>query len=295
MLLRHSTIYMFPLDGGGAGFRSSILPPQQADKTARFKRWLDLFFIKNGYFRVTNKGYDELTQQTLRRNLEFGEPACNRTGELRLDPMRPMTNGEIREAINIEIGRLVADGKTEELYDQGIINRPERLSWKDHEMRKTTIKELYLTLGKDKKEISKHDFYEYGLRGLLKGRYSDSPYLALVEAGYAYSFEELMEHANHSRFGTDKIYPWELTRVPFMWSDKEIRVATVKWLVWTTGKNARDISGNDFSTNGLDGLLDHHYMGSPYMAVLEAGLVTEADEEHMRSRGQYGHEGRITV
>ncbi|MDO8554354.1 MAG: hypothetical protein Q7S22_06090, partial [Candidatus Micrarchaeota archaeon] len=108
-----------------------------------------------------------------------------------------------------------------------------------------------------------------------------SPYLALIEAGYAYSLDEVKEHGKTGKFKTDKIYPWEITKTPGVYDNKEIRIAATKWLVLKSGKQPREVTGYDFDNGSL--ICRPEYNGSHYLALLEAGLVTQKDEAYMRS------------
>ncbi|MBS3067933.1 hypothetical protein J4450_04480, partial [Candidatus Micrarchaeota archaeon] len=130
------------------------------------------------------------------------------------------------------------------------------------------------------REITKDDFRSSGLEGLVAGRYKGSNYKVLVEAGYAYSEDEIKEHAK-TGFKTDKIYPWEMNHARVYYK-RGIRIASIRWLIWRLKKKAREITFNDFNNNGLGGLMPY-YKSSPYEALLEAGLVTPADEAYMRS------------
>src|SRR3989338_7356496 len=61
------------------------------------------------------------------------------------------------------------------------------------------------------------------------------------------------------------------------------RVEVIQKLIEVLGKSPREIIGDDFNNNGLSGLLVGYYKSSPYEALFEAGLVTQADEAYMRS------------
>ena len=143
---------------------------------------------------------------------------------------------------------------------------------------------LVQKLGKSPMDISAEDFISNRLAGMLFHYYQNSPYEAFVDVGYAYSIKEFLEHAKTGNFQSSKIYPWEMAVTPAdIYKLKENRVAAVKWLSWKLKKDPRGIIGKDFESNSLAGLLVHHYNNSPYEAILEAGLVTPADEGYMRS------------
>ena len=172
--------------------------------------------------------------------------------------------------------------KTNNIYPWEMNNAPQL--YKNKEIRIAATKWLLWKLNKDPKEITANDFNNNGLGGLLvRVEYKSSPYLALVEAGYAYSLEEILDHARTGEFKIDKLYPWEMNNVR-IYHDKEIRISATKWLVWKLNKDPREIIEDDFNNNRLGGLLNHHYKNSPYLALVEAGLVTEADEDYMRKR-----------
>ncbi len=364
-------------DGGGRYKpRLSLvpLPPDQINKSKEFKRWLALFFIEKGRYKITDKGYRELAPQIVRSDTHFREGTPAKERSTKVEITRPLTKSEIKEAVARKVEEMLREGKAEELYNKGYLIH--KSNWQLKETRITVIKKLleflerkpteiiandfnnnglggllvrreyksspYLALveagyaysldeikeqngefktsklypwelfapmklyeneknrtsatkwlvwklNKDPKEINGDDFHNNGLGGLLK-HYKNSPYLALVEAGYAYSIDEIKEHARKMQFGTDKIYPWEMVSAPHGFYEKtENRIAVTKWLVWKLNKEPKEIAQDDFNNNGLSGLISHHYKGSPYLALLEASLVTPADETYMRERGYFGN------
>ncbi len=114
------------------------------------------------------------------------------------------------------------------------------------------------------RDVFIEDFSSHGLGGLID-HYSRTPYLAVKEA-----YPEL------------NIQPWEMIITPAnIFDSKENRVAATRWLVKGLGKEPREMIQRDFASNGLAGLMNH-YNDSPYEAMLEAGLVTPADETYMR-------------
>ena len=297
------------------------IPSEQIDKSAQFKRWLALFFIEKGKYKITEKGYEELAPQEQRQNLEFGEPVSDRKREPRMEERRSLTRKEIREAVARKVEEMLGEGRAGGLYNNEYIIH--KSDWQSKEVRVTVIKKLLEFLGVSPERLDKlreeldqlilqsareeptdtkrmqeilveirsnlerirklsfNDFRYYGASGLLK-HYKNSPHLALVEAVYAYSLDEIKEQ--NGQFGTDKIYPWEMNKVGNeFWYDKEIRIAACKWLIWKLGKQPKEITQDDFKNNGLGGLLNY-YKGSPYLALVEVGLVRQTDEAYMRER-----------
>ncbi len=254
----------------------------QRRRQLEFKEWLTLFFIGKGYYRVTSNAYEELADNRLRQTTELMEDQSTKERSTRTELMRKSTKAEIKENVRRKIAEIIVEKGAESLYKQRYVDRQTRFDWSDISIRTEVTKKLLQILGKEPKEITQNDFNENGLNGLL-GRYKNSPYLALVEAGYAYSLEEIEEHANKMEFKTEKIYPWEMDKSPYVYGQEKIRIAATKWLVWKLGKEPKEITTDDFNDNGLSGLLVGYYNCSPYDALFDAGLVTSADEAYMRS------------
>ena len=153
----------------------------------------------------------------------------------------------------------------------------------DAETRASATLWLIWKTGKDPRELTQDDFVDNGLSGLVQ-IYRGSPYEALAEAGKAHKRSEIASHSAEGRFDPGKIYPWQMNNVR-IYEGLEMRAAAVRWLQKKIAKDARDITTDDFIRAGLQGLLAMHYGGSPYLAVLEAGLVEAKDEEYMRRHG----------
>src|SRR3989338_1269688 len=296
----------------------------QIEKSAEFKRRLALFFIEIGRYKITDKGYEELAPVVFRQNLEFGEPVSDRVREPRLESKRPLTPKEIKETVAAKVEEMIREGKTEELLHEariiykadwkekrtrikvikklleflgaspvrldGLREELSELILKSAREEKTDTKRMQEVLEEIQRnlervrKITKDDFINNELDGLLISHYKNSPHSALVEAGYAYSENEIKEHARTGEFGTDKIYPWEHNQtVHKFYKKSEIRVAAIEWLIWRLKKDPKEINTDDFRNNGLSGLLNH-YNGSPYAALLEAGYAYSEDEilEHAK-------------
>ncbi len=255
------------------------------DRSLEFKRWLALFFIEQGRYKITEKGYGELAPQIVRSDTHFGEHDSARERSLRLDLVRPLTRPEIREAVAAKIEEMIREGKAEELYNKGLIDRLFHLDWQNKEVRVVVIKKLLEFLGKDSRDVITHDFYNNRLSGLLVGHYNSSLYLALVEAGYAYSEDETLQHAKTGEFKTDRLYPWEMKKAPARYYYTQIRISATKWLLWKLKKDPKEMTYDDFHNNGLGGLLSVHYNNSPYLALVEAGYAYSLDEilEHAKT------------
>ena len=69
---------------------------------------------------------------------------------------------------------------------------------------------------------------------------------------------------------------WEVGTVPGgHWTIEINRVTAIRWLVKKTRKRPEEIIKEDFSINGLGGLLHNRYRNSPYLALTEASVLPE--------------------
>ncbi len=117
--------------------------------------------------------------------------------------------------------------------------------WKKKENRVAAIKRLVEKLGKPPNEITRRDFKENKLAGVLN-YYSGSPFEALKAAGY-------------------DIKEYEMDKVPMGYWEKEgNRVAAIKRLVESLGKPLNEITVGDFYENKLGGLITSYYSDSPF-------------------------------
>jgi len=235
-----------------------------------FKRWLALYFIDKGNWKITDKAVEELGQDaTPRQTMEFGEMYGDREREERIEYDVELSKKERKKIAHMKIAGMIDDGKAEELYSNGYITDSRTRSWKNKTTRITVLRKLVEILDKDPRDLTVKDFRCNKLASLLWQYYRNFRYEAVKE-----SFPEM------------DIKPWEMAVISRgLYDEKENRIATVKWLVGKLGKNPIDLKWEDFRNNGLASLLHNHYNSSPYEAVKEAGLVTEADENYMRRRG----------
>lgn len=148
--------------------------------------------------------------------------------------------------------------------------------WKDPAVCAGAVRFLVdFVLAKDPREVTREDFNKNRLRGLLSGPFT-GVYAALKAARY-------------------DVQPWEVAKNPnTLFKDREMRVRASRWLAdkvkRESGRKPREITCEDFEAHGLKSLLTHHYNDSPYEALLDAGLVTQADEAYMRSKN-HGRNG----
>ncbi len=142
------------------------------------------------------------------------------------------------------------------------------------QMRICALNWLLQKSGKKPSKLSREDFLNNSLGGLIDHNYYGSPYKALVESGYAYTNQEVLEMNNIFDLSAKKIYPWELSITPKnLFDSKEMRICAVNWLLQKSGKKPSEVSQEDFRNNSLGGLIDHNYYGSPYKALVESGYA----------------------
>jgi len=267
--------------------------------SARFQKWLGLFFIERGNYKITNRGYEELSASLRRMDTAFGESCSDRERSGKEEVIRALSKKESRVAVNEMVSRMLGEGKAEELYTKGQITY--MADWTDRRTRILVIKKLVETLGKNLRTFTKKEFRDNRLGGMLLAYYADSPYRAFVEAGYAYTLEQTLEHARTGEFQTEKIYPWEMKKAAIDYNDVENRVAAIMWHVWKLSKKVikviedvykvgveiQDSEQKDFEDNGLMGLLVRpEYNSSHYLAFVEAGLAYSVKDslEHAAKR-----------
>ena len=151
------------------GLRSRLLSPDQINRHAQFKRWLELFFIQRGYYKITDKAYGELGRESelqQRKTTELMEPASSKEKSTRSEMLRRITTPEIKEIVRKRIAEIISNQGAEELYDKGYIQRAYFIGWKkDQAVRIAVVKELVKFLGNDAREITKNDFQNNGLGG----------------------------------------------------------------------------------------------------------------------------------
>ena len=236
--------------------------PGKLDKTAEFRRWLSIFLMEHGQYKITKSGYDELA------------------------PERGMSKKSARAVVVEKVNALIREGKASELFDKGHATRRWHADWSDHPARVAVLKK-FVEGFEDPKKMEWAEFCVAGLSGILGRYYENTPYRAFVDMCIAYPETEFLKHAE-TGFETGKIYPWEMKTTPANLFDKaEHRAAAVKWLLWKTSKGPLEIGIDDFMKNGLAVLIEAKYHHSIYVALAEAGLAYSSQEmiaqSHSRS------------
>ena len=225
-----------------------------ARKSAEFKRWLALYFIEKGNWKLADKAIEEFGHDaTPKQTMEFAEVCSDREREERTQYRVGLTAKEKKKITHMKVADMIDEGKAEELYDNGYITDIRTRNWKDESNRITVTKKLVEVLNKDPRDLTRGDFEKNGLSALMPFC-KNSPYKAVKE-----TFPEL------------DIKQWEMIQTPHgFYKKKENRIVAVKWLVKKLKKDPGDIIQREFNNNRLAGLIQVYYNGSPHEAVKEA-------------------------
>ncbi|MFH0737078.1 MAG: hypothetical protein V1827_00815 [Candidatus Micrarchaeota archaeon] len=247
--------------GPGRIFRNR---PVLADADpAKFRGWLSVFFAERGHYSVSNRAIGAFAPPIQSEKARAGA----------------------KERARATIDALLQEGKAQELLQGGYI-KPSK-SWAIREDRVAAVRAFVDFRDGRIRDLQRKDFYDNGLRGLL-ARYHESPYAALVEAGYAHSYQEAIEHAGSGAFDERRIYPWEMGRTPYIFEDPGLCRAAVIWLLCRCkGKQPTELTEKDFESHGLRGLtarFDHPV----YEALVMAGIAFSPGEiEVQQLRGDF--------
>jgi len=171
------------------------------------------------------------------------------------------------------------------------VNKVENGFYNNPKVRVAAIKWLIWKTGKKPDEINTNDFHLNGLDCIRK-HYLGSVYRALVEAGFAYSMEETNQHSVNFKFGSEKLYPWELTSSEKKSAlSQDLRTAAMRWLLHKSGKEAKEITFRDLRQNKVGKLLRmaklkfHDYL-------VETGYVYSEKEIRLHVRNTVFHKDK---
>lgn len=131
--------------------------------------------------------------------------------------------------------------------------------WEIKENRCSAIKwliseELQLSVEELKEQLTINLFTQNGLGGVIANYYDNNPFKAIEEAY------------------PNELNPWDI-RVPCgYWNDDNNKIGAIKWLIEEKLKLSNEelkekLSVSIFEENKLNGLLKHHFKGSPYLAI----------------------------
>jgi hypothetical protein len=232
-------------------------------ETGTFKHKLAVFFVERDCFSVTKKAIEQ-----------FREPGEEHFGKHKLKAL-----------VRARIANYIKDGVAGDLFLVCGYIRPNP-DWKRKSHRVDALNSYMEFSGKGAKDVIKDDFDDNGMRGLLANT-KNSLYEALVESGHAYSIDAVSKHSMAKKFWSFKIYPWQMSRAPPVFHDKDVRVAAVRWMVLDVTihqkKEIKNINADDFAEHGLRRLL-YHTESCHYAALAEAGYAFTFDEVHEHSR-----------
>ena len=249
-------------------FRKLGIPMfNEEEKKLSFKHRIAKFFIEHGNYRITQKAelLPEVQEKlkNLGRTISFEQKdiISNRDkDENSIEGIASITPKEKKRIIADTVADLIDEGKWQSLLERtAILAGAPRSYWDDEINRTFWVKELVAHLNKDPRNLSEDNFNDNGLRSILR-HCNESVFIAVTEA-----------------YPEKNIKAWEMARSPSgFFEAAQNRIVAVKWLCETKlakggkPKDPRDLIGDDFYNNRLNGLLDYHYGFSPFKAVSEA-------------------------
>lgn len=243
--------------------------------TKIYEFWAKMGWLKKGDVGVVS--YNNLGQGRWAENPENRRMAIRFLVEnvLGKDPRKVRYADFQYNLLSYVVGKFYQGSPYAAIYDA----YPEEriMPWEMHftpknffELKKNRVKAtrwLVRLAGKDPRDIICRDFEANGLVGLIDF-YGKSPHKAVSEA-----------------FPLQHIMPWEMSVTPNgFYKSRTNRVAAIRWLMERLPKEGKEVVQQDFIDNRLRGLLFNYYNGSPYAALLDAGIVAHEDELYMKRR-----------
>ena len=240
------------------GFSGSPFKAIDAAYPGKFNEWDFSSTQKNFWANDENK--IRATKWLIEEKLKFNDYDIknNLTSELfdkhGLKGMLKLYNGSPYAAVNAAYPNRFHPwefAKTPYGFYDNEKNRLDALRWLIEEKLKLTDDEI-------KEKVSLNFFKEHSLGGLVSIRFNGSPYAAL-NALYPGKFKQ-----------------WELKQACLgLWQERENRVEAIRWLVeeklqLTPCELKKTLSKKIFVDNGLEGLLNGSYNGSPVEAIKDA-------------------------
>jgi hypothetical protein len=213
------------------------------------------------------------------------------------DALLELTHGEFEKGVPQAVDKAYKEDHVLALLDAGLITasmalqmrsriKPSRARFNTDAKRFTALENFIMGCGKLPHELGVKDFETADLLPLFPSARNRSPY-ALFQAAHNY-FLSRTEPEGRAKAAKYNFKAWQMKYQPKHIFDKRVdRIAAMEWIVELArkelGKEPRELTFMDFKKYNLDNLLRSHYNHSPYEALLDADLVTPADEQYMRS------------
>lgn len=164
---------------------------------------------------------------------------------------------KIYEMKAVEVYELILAGKYITRFPRGFWQRPEALDNAKECVRYLIDDYLKLSDKEVTEKLSISFFKKYKLSGMLTCCFNNSPYEAILNA-----------------YG-DKFKPWEFNCIKMNYWNDETTKEAIKWIIeerleLTEDKLKEELSQELFFKNGLTGLLNNKFNGSPIKAINHA-------------------------
>jgi len=236
-----------------------------------FMRWLDLLFIKKGYYKVTDFGLRVISDSVVRKNrrlyLELSEPQTQKTRDTDFTTVglsKSQLSQNVIEYINSEI----ESGNIEQLYDSGMIRCAQK-SFKDMSLNVFILTKFFKAISKPIMTVTAQDLILYGLGNMLVK--FNGMYEIMAVTGNVYSENEIAQFFKDGSYPRDKYYPWDLLKMNQY--NKNMKKYALDWVLKLTNKKPEQLTISDLKL-GPSGALGN----SPYSILVECGYAYSVDE-----------------
>jgi hypothetical protein len=107
----------------------------------------------------------------------------------------------------------------------------------------------------------------------ITGRSATAPIGLTEPLQNVHSLEDILIHARTGRFSTKKKYPWEVSAdKTALFRDERMRLAAIKWIVFCSDGDLKNIKKKDFELKGILEVLEYYHR-SVYWAFVTVGYA----------------------
>ena len=132
------------------------------DRIMQFRKWLEIYFIQKGRYKITQRGLGELDPKLVRMDTHFGEDNSSRERSSKEEVLRPMKKKEVSRAVNRIIEEAIREGRAKEFYDKGYLVIA-KCDWSTKQNRVAAVKKLIEILEINIRELNIEHFESFGL------------------------------------------------------------------------------------------------------------------------------------
>src|SRR3989338_3541121 len=102
--------------GKKPGIKDRLPLTDESSGSMPFKKWLALFFIEKGRYKITERAYAELAPEACRQGTHFLEDNSARERSTKVEIARPLTKMELTATVVKRVEEILREGRAEELY-----------------------------------------------------------------------------------------------------------------------------------------------------------------------------------